>query len=692
MTGRLESAIFLLAAGCLQAADLPLDSLYETNQWFQLRDAVRNDKTAPAFYRGVVDLAFHDWEQAEKNLRTAANSAPGTATVENMDSASESALAMEALSDLYFLTGRYKDAAEQLDRFTRYFSRMASNARIAEESSRALKSYRALYAVLSRYPNQSIMERGYSRLPFSTNLGRPIVQTSVGGNKSSLMLDTGSGANFINPSEARRLGLTVLPASVPLDAYDGAKETTKGVAVADEVTIGKFRLRNVAFFVLSDDEPDVPGLLGLPMLFALGTVRWSTGGALELGFASKPGDTAGANLAYHGSQLLTEAVMGSARLTLSVDTGADETLAYPSFAKSLGGILHSSIGQEIDRKAVANQGVKVRVAGFDALLGAANPVLTKRTGDFDGLDGNLGLDILGQGSTVEFDFSNGRLRVEAGPESKSVPEFTPSAPRVESQPAALLSANLSDAELREILKASVGGNDLDFEAPHDYVYLEDREIRYLDAKGAATDSHTETRESMELYGERYERLVRKDGASLSPKQARAEQEKFDKETNKRKQESADAKAKRLAEENQKNRACDAKFIDVFRFRVLGAENINGRPAWKVEADPIPDGSSDCNLIKKFRLQIWIDQADKEWAKVVADNVAPVTWGGILVRAPVGALHLVDEMTRTNDGAWLPAYLRVRIDVKLILLKTVRMEVISTYSGYRKFRAESRIVE
>jgi hypothetical protein len=692
LTGRFESALFLLAAGCLQAADLPLDSLYETNQWFQLRDAVRKDKTAPAFYRGMVGLAFHDWEQAERNLRAAANSAPRAVTVETMDQASQSALAMEALSDLYFLTGRYKDAAEQFGRFTNYFSRMASNGRFAQESSRALRSYRALYAVLSHYPDQSVIARGYSRLPFSASGRRPIVRVALGGNESSLMLDTGSGANFINPSEARRLGLTVLPASVPLDAYDGVKEKTKGVAVADQFTVGNFRLRNVAFFVLSGDDPEVPGILGLPMLFALGNVRWSTGGMLELGLASKPGDAADANLAYHGGLLLTEAVLGTSKLTLSVDTGTDETLVYPSFAKSLGGILHSSIGQEIDRKAIANQGVKVRVAGFDALLGTASPVLTTRTGDFDGLDGNLGLDILGQGSSVAFDFANGRLRVETDRESRSAPESTSTPARVEPQPVTLRSANLPDTELREILKASVEENNLDFEASRDYVYLEDREIRYLDAKGDATDSHTETRESMELYGERYERLVRKDGEPLAPKQERSEQEKFDKETNKRKEEPADAKAKRLAEERRKSLACDAEFIDAFRFRVLGTENVNGRPAWKVEADPTPDGSPDCAFIKKFRLQIWIDQADRKWAKVEGDNVAPVTWGGILVRAPAGALHLVDEMTRNQDGAWLPAYLRVRIDAKLILLKTVRIEVISKYSDYRRFRAESRIVE
>lgn len=41
--------------------DPDLRSLYETHQWFRLRDAVRETK-APAFYRGAVACAFDDFD------------------------------------------------------------------------------------------------------------------------------------------------------------------------------------------------------------------------------------------------------------------------------------------------------------------------------------------------------------------------------------------------------------------------------------------------------------------------------------------------------------------------------------------------------------------------------------------------------------------------------------------------------
>ena len=262
-------------------------------------------------------------------------------------------------------------------------------------------------------------------------------------------------------------------------------------------------------------------------------------------------------------------------------------------------------------------------------------------------------------------------------------------------PAPPASSTPTGAELREILMKSADEDTLNFDPSRNYVYTEDMEIRYTDAKGKLISSNTQTHESMVLYGERYERLIRKDGKPLSPRQERAEQEKLDKETNKRKQEPAGAKAKRLEAEHQKSLACNTEFVDGFHFRFLGVESVNGRPAWKVEAESIPGGSPRCGgmkQVKQFRLVIWIDQAEPQWARVEADNVAPVTVGAILFRAPAGAEHISLESTRRDDGAWLPARLQARAGGKLLLMKAVRVEIVTTYSNYRKFQAESKVVE
>jgi hypothetical protein len=200
---------------------------------------------------------------------------------------------------------------------------------------------------------------------------------------------------------------------------------------------------------------------------------------------------------------------------------------------------------------------------------------------------------------------------------------------------------------------------------------------------------------MVLYGERYERLIRRDGKPPSAKQERAEQEKLDKETGKRIQEPAEAKRRRLEAAQRESLACNTEFVDGFQFRLLGAESVNGRPAWKVEAEPIAGGSPRCDAVKKvklFRLRIWIDREEPEWARLEADNVAPVTVGAILIRAPAGAMRVMFETTRRDDGAWLPAHVLVRVDAKVMLMAKLRLEIESTYSKYRKFQAESKVVE
>ena len=254
---------------------------------------------------------------------------------------------------------------------------------------------------------------------------------------------------------------------------------------------------------------------------------------------------------------------------------------------------------------------------------------------------------------------------------------------------------LTAAELREVVKKSASEDNLNFGPSRDYVYVEDKETRFVDARGHVTKSAKETHESMVLYGERYERLIRKDGKPLPPNQERAEQHKLDKETAKRKQEPAEAKAKRLDAERQKSLACNAEFVDGYQFRLLGAEAVNGRPAWKVEATPTPGGSPRCEGMKKvkaFRLLIWIDQQESQWARVEADNIAPVTAAGILFRAPAGAMHIAFEPVRREDGAWLPARMTASIGAKVMLMAKLRVEIEATYGNYRKFQSESRIVE
>ena len=97
----------LLASLCFgaQKDDTKLKSLYDSHQWFELRDSIRKGG-APPFYQGVVACAFNDARRCEKRLGDLFNSAPRS---------DEAVEAHRILASAYFTHGEYKKALAQED-------------------------------------------------------------------------------------------------------------------------------------------------------------------------------------------------------------------------------------------------------------------------------------------------------------------------------------------------------------------------------------------------------------------------------------------------------------------------------------------------------------------------------------------------------------------------------------------------
>src|SRR5215472_5795369 len=94
-----------LASPAAAQVSTDLDALYQSNSWFEFRDAMLRAPEAAPFYRGELALGFHDWPQAEKDLRTA------------MQSSADPMRVVEAgmgLLRMYDITGRRRDGRELL--------------------------------------------------------------------------------------------------------------------------------------------------------------------------------------------------------------------------------------------------------------------------------------------------------------------------------------------------------------------------------------------------------------------------------------------------------------------------------------------------------------------------------------------------------------------------------------------------
>src|SRR5580693_10675302 len=114
---RLSAALGPLVAVCAAACAFALPAklpaapdykhLYETHQWFALRDAVNSAADhAPVFFKGAVEAAFNETEAADRDLKMDIRGEPHS---------TRSPSARDLLVALYYRQGRYKTALTSFD-------------------------------------------------------------------------------------------------------------------------------------------------------------------------------------------------------------------------------------------------------------------------------------------------------------------------------------------------------------------------------------------------------------------------------------------------------------------------------------------------------------------------------------------------------------------------------------------------
>jgi hypothetical protein len=230
----------------------------------------------------------------------------------------------------------------------------------------------------------------------------------------------------------------------------------------------------------------------------------------------------------------------------------------------------------------------------------------------------------------------------------------------------------------------------------DYTYIHREEEHKLDGKGAVKSTETRTYEIMVLYDEPVRKQIAKDDKPLSEKDMRKEDEKIQKIIDKRKNENDDDRRKRL-EKAEKEREDGRKFVkeiaDAYNFRFAGMENLNGRETYVIDADPRPGyepHTKDAKFLPKFRFRAWIDKTESQWTKLDIQCIDTVSVGLFLARLHKGS-NIQIELTRVNEEVWLPKHVALKLDARIALLKGLNLTEDVTYSDYKKFRTEKKIV-
>src|SRR5581483_980956 len=259
-----------------------------------------------------------------------------------------------------------------------------------------------------------------------------------------------------------------------------------------------------------------------------------------------------------------------------------------------------------------------------------------------------------------------------------------------------VASSLTQDQIKALIQ-KVAENDIQNDKKQrDYTYTEREVETHLNGKGMTKSTEAKTYDVLEIYGDQVQRLVAKDDKPLSDKEAAKEEAKIQKVIDKHKNESPEERRKR-EEKEAKDREEGMQFVreidDAYNFSVLGMENLGGRDTWVIGAEPRPGfvpRMKYANMLPKFHGRVWIDKTDLQLAKMDVECRDTESWGLFLARFHRGS-RLMLEQTRVNDEVWLPKHFAAKIDARLALLKGINMEDEQTFSDYKKFRSDAKIV-
>lgn len=259
--------------------------------------------------------------------------------------------------------------------------------------------------------------------------------------------------------------------------------------------------------------------------------------------------------------------------------------------------------------------------------------------------------------------------------------------------AALAPISLRAQTAHDIVVRSITADEQNQKLVAKYTFKEHETTREMDGKGQVKSTKRTTREVLFVGGKRTTRVLEKDGKPLPRDEAQKEQVKIDKAFAEASKISEEEMNRRL-EEERRNRAKNRerlKYVpDAYDLKLLGEENVDGRPAWIVQATPKGryDGKYS-NLFRNVQGKLWIDKRDYQWVKVDAEALNDISFGMFMAKISKG-MHLKFEQSRVNDEVWLPRMFQFTGSARF-LVKRLSLDEQVLFSDYRKFQADSRVV-
>ena len=261
--------------------------------------------------------------------------------------------------------------------------------------------------------------------------------------------------------------------------------------------------------------------------------------------------------------------------------------------------------------------------------------------------------------------------------------------------AAVFAARAAD-DAREIVRKSVELDQANWLRMKDYTWVARSTERHFDSAGKVKSVEGSAWETVVLNGEPYRRTIERNGQPLPPAEQKKQQEKLDKNVARLAHESPEEKRRRLANYETQRRK-DREFLgdipDAYDLRIVEEAQVDGHAVWVIAGTPKAGYQArgrDAKALLKIRGKLWVDRSTYQWVRLEAETTDTISFGLFLARLSPGA-KLVFEQTPATDDLWLPKRLYVQGAGRLGLIKKISMDQEITWTNYRKFQVDSKVV-
>ena len=263
--------------------------------------------------------------------------------------------------------------------------------------------------------------------------------------------------------------------------------------------------------------------------------------------------------------------------------------------------------------------------------------------------------------------------------------------------AASLAGGLAAEDATDIVRKSVELDQANWLRMKDYTWIARSTERHFDSAGKVKSTEGSAWETVMLDGEPYRRMLEHNGQPLPPVEQKKQQEKLDKSTARLARETPEEKQRRLADYESRRRK-EREFLrdvpEAYDLRIEGEAHVDGRDAWVIAGTPKAGyraRGGDAKALLKIRGKIWVDKSNYQWIRLEAETTETIAFGLFLARLNPGA-KLVFEQTRVADELWLPKRLFMQGAGRVGLIKKIAMDQEITWSDYRRFQVDSKIVQ